>query len=148
MLNFKFTHRSESHWAEVRSRFDQARVTIQAGVFGGESDDGTPLVDVAAFNELGTSSAPARPFISPAMRAHRAEATQLLAEAVKELLADGSVEKLHHLGDQMVAWIRGRMLSGPFTPLAKSTVQRKGHARPLVDTWALYDSISYRVVSS
>lgn len=148
MLSFKFSHRSESHWADIRSRLESASFTVRAGVIGDEAyEDGTTVAEVAAFSELGTSSAPARPFISPAMRQHRAEAAELMAAAVRTTITGEGNATPQALGERMVEWIRQRILSGPFAPLAASTVRRKGHSHPLLDTLLLYDSIAYEVVS-
>ena len=60
-------------------------------IAGDESGKGPVMY--AAFVEFGTSSAPARPFLRPAIEAVRSRATREVADAVAGVLKAGSYER-------------------------------------------------------
>ena len=63
---------------EGRRYFEQlqklSRLEVQVGFQEGQTyEDGTSLADVAAYNELGTSDSPARPFMRQSFENHEPE---------------------------------------------------------------------------
>ncbi len=123
----------------------------QAGVWSGASYPGGPdVADVAGYMEWGTASVPSRPWMRTA--ADAADPTlltytrgQLLALYMGGLSARGMIANVaaHHAEQQKNAV---RTASSWAVALAPSTIAAKGHARPLVDTGVLLQSITYRVL--
>lgn len=147
-MRFSLQHRSESHWAELQSKLGELQLLrVRAGVFSGHSVRGVPLVDIAAYNELGTSTSPARSFIASTMRERRAQAAEVLKTATVEALAGHLREAQERVGRWMVDAIRAKIQAGDFAPLAISTARRKGHSQPLIYTGRLLAAVSYQVVS-
>ena len=65
---------------------------VSIGFFENERyDDGTYVAQVAFWNEFGTKTAPARPFMRVAVKAHEDEWGATLMEAIKH--TDGDLEK-------------------------------------------------------
>lgn len=56
-------------------------------------EDGTSMVDVAAFNEFGTSTIPARPFFKQSYENHRDELQNICAQAAKTVINGGPSDK-------------------------------------------------------
>ena len=103
---------------------------------------------IAEVNEYGDDgmAIPARPIFGPAM--DRNEDSYM--DAIREAL-DGAVrgedfeDSLNDLAEQMADDVRSEIESGDFEPLAESTVERKGHDQPWIETNALYDAIEGHV---
>ena len=56
------------------------------------------------------------------------------------------IAELNVVGEKMKKDIKNNIgIIGKYKPLAPSTVARKGHNIPLMDTGALYDSIDFEV---
>jgi hypothetical protein len=99
----------------------------------------------AAMNEFGTAHAPPRPFFRHAIQTHEGEWPALASALL--LAAEYDTE---HVANQMGALIAGQITEsiieydlGP--PLAPSTIAKKGHATPLIDTGAMSKSVSWEV---
>lgn len=120
---------------------------VKVGLFSSARyPDGTPVTNVAAWNEFGTSRAPARPFMRNA-NANR------IREPVRALLAarlDGHLIVDHKLASQVGNVAKReyqqeiRELDRP--PNAPATVARKKSENPLIDTGKLRQSITHEVV--
>lgn len=111
--------------------------------------DNPAVVDRAGYNEFGSSRVPARSFIRAPLYANSAEinvARLMIAQA----LATGSGKAtflLNALGERAVSWVRGAIDHHIPPPNAQSTVDKKGFDHPLIETNALYNAISYRIVN-
>ena len=111
--------------------------------------DGTPVTNVAAWNEFGTrrrgrQHSPSRPFMRRATRGIRNEVRDYLKAAVdpRTLVVDQKV------ADNVGAMVQGAMqkeivrLRTP--PNAPATVEMKGSSNPLIDTGKMLRSVSWR----
>ena len=83
---------------EGRRYFEQlqklSRLEVQVGFQEGQTyEDGTSLADVAAYNELGTSDSPARPFMRQSFENHEPE-LKAACEQVNKTLAEGEEKVL------------------------------------------------------
>ena len=92
-------------------------------------DDGTDLVDVAAYNELGSSDRPARPVMKQSFENHEDELKAACGHAFKTVSNGGTAE----------AEIR----DGEFEPNKESTIKKKGSYRPLIDTGHMRQSVNF-----
>lgn len=135
-------------WKRIQREIKAAKnASVRVGVLAdaGTSDDGVDLVDIAVFNEFGTSRAPARPFIRGAFDEKQRDLTRLKARLWNQVLA-GRLDTRRALGllgqtheDQIKVYMTE--LSAPEN--AASTVAAKGSSNPLIDTGRLRASIRW-----
>ena len=83
---------------EGRRYFEQlqklSRLEVQVGFQEGQTyEDGTSLADVAAYNELGTSDSPARPFMRQSFENHEPELKAACDQVNKTLAEGGTTER-------------------------------------------------------
>lgn len=127
-----------------------ARMSVTAGPTGGRGSGDLTNAEVAAFHEYGTSRIPARPFIAPAFRDNQVKYRNMLAIAAKKTIGrQASFDFfLRLIGAQMAADQKNYVTQGPPIPPpnAPSTIKAKGSSRTLVDTGAMVNSITYRIV--
>jgi hypothetical protein len=105
------------------------------------------IIDIANFNEFGTSRIPARSFIGdwfdedePKMRE---DLLHLMQSAVAgKMTAD---EALEILGQTGVGRIQQRISAGIEPANSESTIHQKGSSKPLVNKGILRSSIDYEV---
>lgn len=116
-------------------------VGFQRGI---QSDDGVDVVDYAAFNELGTSNIPARPFMQQSFENHEPELFKACEKLNTALSQGHSCElSLNELGVFLKSLIQREITEGDFEPNSDLTVLLKGSATPLIDTRLMSDSINY-----
>lgn len=127
---------------------------IKAGVLSSAgSENGIPIAQVGAWNEYGTPATarrpwnvPARPFLSQTTDEKRGWQNKV-TNAVDRIIGGAEViGELNTVGETMKTDIKnifGQV--SKFKPLKPSTVQKKGHNLPLLDSGSLYDSIDYEV---
>lgn len=128
---------------------------IRAGVLSsaGSEANGIPIAQVGAWNEYGTNASakrpwnvPARPFLSKTTDEKRGWQKNV-ANAVDRIIEGAEVMgELNTVGETMKTDIKnifGQV--SKFKRLKPSTVARKGHNLPLLDSGALYDAIDYEV---
>ena len=103
------------------------------------------MVDVAMFNELGTSKIPARPFLKNSVDMYEREIGEFVDQQVGQALDNDSdaQELLKKLGAYHVGLIQRSILDGEYVPNAPYTIEKKGSSKPLVDTGQLLQSPHY-----
>lgn len=126
-------------------------VTLKVGVFAdsGTHPDGTSLVQVAIWNEFGTSTIPPRPFIRVYF-SNETRVRALASAALKQVITHNLTKKqaLERLGMKMSGEIQHAIsvaYFGAYPANALETIRKKGSSTPLVDTGQLRSAISYRV---
>lgn len=128
---------------------------IRAGVLSsaGTESNGVPIAQVGAFNEYGTKASanrpwnvPARPFLSRTTDQKKGWRNNV-ANAVDRVFGGAEVMgELNAVGETMKTDIKnvfGQVAM--FKRLKPSTIKKKGHNLPLLDSGALYDAIDYEV---
>lgn len=106
--------------------------------------DGTDLIDVAAFNEFGTSDIPARPFMRQSFESHEDKLEAAGRRANNALARGDSVEQvLKRTGVAAKGLIQKEIREGEFVPNKPSTVSKKGSDQPLIDTGHMRQSVQY-----
>lgn len=123
---------------------------VMVGVPAGKTEeDGTSLALVAAVNEFGSQDGhtPERSFLRAGIRENLAEFKRLNAFTLKALAIGRTTEgqALALLGELAKSKVQDKIVHGPFTPNAPSTIARKGSDRPLVDSGNLRQSITYEI---
>ncbi len=128
----------------------QVRVGLKRGRKG-KKHNGMPskadLVEIALYNELGTSTIPSRPFLAQTVQMHEEEIKEMAAtEAAKVLRGNGKAQQAFEvIGEDVRKKVQNRIDEGQFVPNAPSTIRHKGHDHPLIDTGTMRDSISYTI---
>lgn len=139
------TPEGKRYFAELKKL---EKLEVQVGYWRGENayDDGTELVDVAAFNELGTSAIPARPFMKQSFENHESD-LQGACDTVNALISNGSTaeQALVTLGDFCKALVQEEIINGGFEPNAPSTIAKKKSERPLIDTGTMRQSVDFKI---
>lgn len=122
----------------------------------------TPVALVAICNEFGTSRAPARPFVRPAIAENGDRWLMHLAQGLKKVLdgqLPGARTALHLLGAEIVADLRDSIMRVWSPPLSPRTVAarrskwnnaRSGNYqaalyKPLIDTKHMIEQVEWRV---
>lgn len=116
----------------------------------GSYDGGASVMEVAAYNELGSSDTPPnpppRPFMKQSFENHENE-LQKACDNVNKTLANGGTaqQALNELGVFLKGLVQEEIVSGGFAPNAESTVKKKGSAQPLIDTGLMRQSVNFVV---
>lgn len=126
-----------------------SETSVECGVFPGRSSypDGTDVGQVAAYNEYGTSTIPARPFVSKAWDDHSGELLKQAAKGFGSLLKGASAESIcKEMGEFGVKIIVDEIDNGSFVPNAPSTIAKKGSDHPLIDTGQMKQAVDYEIL--
>lgn len=111
--------------------------------------DGKPVAMIAAIQEFGAPRAgiPPRPFFRNAIAKHSPEWPGAIAGLLKA--NDYDAERVLGItGAAIAGQIRQSIIDTNSPPLAESTIRRKGHAKPLVDTGHMLNSVDFEVKAS
>ncbi len=105
---------------------------------------GQSVAMVAAAQNFGTKRIPKRPFFSNMVEAKKASWGPALAKLVTEHGYDAN-QALNLMGEGIVGQLKESIVNTNDPPLADATVERKGFAKPLVDTGHMLNSAAYDV---
>lgn len=151
-------------FAELHRRMSElSTASIKVGVLdsAGTTADGTPLVEIAAVHEYGTSESsaihiPQRSFIRSTFKRTASERTKITASLIKKVTNDHYMTVQRALGlygNWAVARVKEtivkRLTTGPESQALKpATIAAKGSSTPLIDTAQLKNSISYEIIEA
>ena len=137
-------------WTKEGKAFKKAleelgKLEVRVGYQEGATyPDGTPVINVALWNELGTVNIPPRPFIRQTVDNNEAKfQSQMKASASKLAKGTSSDEVLNELGVFAKGLLQKEIKDGGFIANAPSTVKKKGSDKPLIDTGLLRQSANY-----
>lgn len=109
-------------------------------------DSGADVAEIAAFNELGSSDTPARPFMRQSFENHQSELQKACDEVNKTLASGGTAENaLDKLGVFCKGLVQQEIVDGGFAPNAESTIAKKGSEQPLIDSGFMRQSVNFVV---
>lgn len=137
-------------WIGRRRRVSELkRITVLVGVQAdaGAGEDGVPIAEYAAYNELGTEHIPSRPAIRNAFDNNLAEISDSV-RTLREAVEDGKIgaeEAAGLLGELHQGHIQRSIRSNTPPPLAPATVKAKGSSRSLVDQGDYASSIRWKI---
>lgn len=96
--------------------------------------DGYDALDIAIWNEYGTETIPARPFMRDSATKYEHDMGVIMVHLAKKV-QDGENPDvaLATLGEAYQQRVQAHIRSGEFEPNAPSTIARKGSSKPLVD---------------
>ena len=109
------------------------------------SDAEADTIDIAAWNELGTSNGiPSRPFLRQAFDNNAADIDATLSAAAKMIQSGASAQQAASVvGAKMKALVQKEIVDGGFRSNADSTKKRKKSDVPLIDTGHMRQSVSF-----
>lgn len=145
---------TEDRWTPDGLRFrqmlnDLAKTEVRIGFQAGEnySEDNVDVTDIAAWNELGTSNAPSRPFMRKSVDENAEKINAFIDQIGKEISrGTSSAETIQKkIGVFQKGLIQDKIVSGSYVPNAPSTIARKGSSKPLIDTGLMRRSVNYVV---
>ena len=120
---------------------------VEVGFFAGDMyPDGTPVTNVALWNEYGTKHVPERPFIRPAVRNQTVQINRLLNQHVDKHRLTVSTHTAKRIGQVMRDEIKKNITEKMQPPNSPATIARKGKNDPLVDTGLMRSKVRYRVI--
>lgn len=146
-------------WQRIKKNFISLHTrVIKAGVLesAGNGKKGVSIAFYASCNEYGTYGSgsewqriPARPFMGLTADEQKMWRTPI-TQAINRIIgsANGTMDvkaELSVVGEKMKKDIKNNIGQNKYKPLAPSTIARKGHSIPLMDSGALYDAIDYEV---
>ena len=113
----------------------------------GKAENGASYVDIATWNEYGTSRIPSRPFIRISADTNKQVWTKLAQQCVNGVIdGDSPRDAAQVVGHRMVEDIR--KVFGDTSKLkanAPSTIAKKGRNEPLVDSGEMRRRVNFRI---
>lgn len=108
------------------------------------------MATLAAVHEFGSPSRgiPERSFLRSAVLEHKADIKNFIMEGTQAYLQqkkDIDLAFYNKIGLFAANLVKDKILKGPFVPLSATTIERKGSSKPLIDTGALRQSITWTV---
>jgi hypothetical protein len=139
----RLTPEGQRFFAEIEKlKEQQVFVGFQAGQVA--DDRGVDMAQIAMFNELGTSTAPSRPFLRMSVDENEDKITTTCGRELESLKSGGTAETiLRRVGALGVRLVQEKIGSGSFEPNAESTIRKKGSDKPLIDTGRMRQSVKY-----
>ena len=134
----------------------QVRVGFQQGA---ESNEGADIVDIAAWNEMGTDYIPSRPFLRQSVDTNGAEIAATCKKLIVAIVKGQATARdaLQRIGVMQKGLVEKTIKDGDFVPNAPITVHggwmtRNGRSfyvkgkqseQPLIDTGRLRQSVNF-----
>ena len=139
----RLTPEGQRFFAEIEKlKEQQVFVGFQAGQVA--DDRGVDMAQIAMFNELGTSTAPSRPFLRMSVDENEDKINTACGRELESLKSGGTAETiLRRVGALGVRLVQEKIGSGSFEPNAESTIRKKGSDKPLIDTGRMRQSVKY-----
>lgn len=139
-LNFD---RVTAKLAEIAERMGEGVVNV-GFMEGATYPDGTPVAAVAYWNEYGGPNRPPRPFFRKMIMSESPAWAGKMAKLVKSQKYDGHAV-LALMGEDIKGALQQSINDFSSPPLADSTIEAKGFAKPLIDTAHMLNSVAYEV---
>lgn len=112
----------------------------------GKASNGASYVDIATWNEYGTSRIPSRPFIRISADTNRQAWAKMAQQCVNNVIdGDSPTEAAQVIGHRMVEDIRKVFGSSKLKANAPSTIAKKGRNEPLVDSGEMRRRVNFRI---
>lgn len=139
----RLTPEGRQFFAEMEKlRSKRVFIGFQAGKV--IDDCGVDMAQIAMFNELGTSIAPARPFLRQTVDENLDDIKAFGGEKIQDIAEGGTVEGvLKQLGVYGKGLVQEQIKNGTFEPNAPSTIRRKKSDKPLIDTGKMRQSVNF-----
>lgn len=105
------------------------------------------LVDIATFNEFGTSTIPERPFMRQTWERRIGKVVERFKQLAAKIFAVemNTKDALVMVGDEYKGFIQSEITEGGWTPNAPSTIRQKKSSKPLIDTGRMRGSVNFEL---
>lgn len=137
------------HYLEDLAKHVSKPGSLSVGFFEGKTyPDGTPVALVAAVQNFGAPAKgiPPRPFFSNMVREKASTWGPALGRILPSVNYDAP-QALGMMGELIAGDLRVSIQQTNSPPLKKSTIARKGFAKPLIDSGVMYNSVEYKVTT-
>ncbi len=122
--------------------------SIEVGYFKGLLyDNDIPVAQVASWNEFGTDTIPARPFMRNGINNNRKKWIRLYKDKLIKNKLD-IIKTSEYLANIVVGDIKTSIDKTINPPNKQSTIAKKKSSHPLIDTGRLKNSITYRIMNN
>lgn len=134
-------------YRRFRALIKEGGASVSVGIFAGENGADTDTVNIAFYNEYGTDTIPARPFIASGIDGNRAWLKKELGKAIKAHVEFKMplLSNLAKVGMVLAGRVKSTGENWTTPPNAPSTIRRKGFNDPLKDTGKMLNSIGFQV---
>lgn len=129
---------------------EKAKVVVGVTAATNGRDGGLSNAMIAAVHEFGSPAQgiPERSFLRSTVTENADKYAKMEAEKVKEAIASGRMstyDAYSVIGNEAMNDVKLKIANGPFKALDEKTVERKGSSKPLIDTGALRQAITFEV---
>lgn len=131
---------------EIAQRMGGGEVSV-GFMAGATYPDGTPVAAVAFWNEFGGPGRPPRPFFRQMIAKESPTWAPKMVKLAKATDYDGN-KVLALMGEDIKGALQQSINKFRSPPLAPSTIEAKGFAKPLIDTSHMLNSVTYEVDKS
>lgn len=141
----RLTPEGEKFFRQIKELKDKE---VFVGYQAGEvlDDRGVDMAQIAMWNELGTSTAPSRPFLRKSVDENADTIRAMCTQQLKAVSSGGTAEQsLKQIGVFAVGLVQEKIESGSYEPNAPSTIRKKKSDKPLIDTGKMRQSVKYVV---
>lgn len=126
---------------------NKMRGSVNVGFLAGATypEDGTPVAQVAFWNEYGTTTTPSRPFFRTMIERESPGWGLLMAKAAKHYDYDAATV-LRFMGVKISEQLQQSIVGWQEPPNAASTIREKGFNNPLIRTAHMQNSVDFEVL--
>lgn len=142
-------------YKEALEKIASVHKGVKAGIpADATTTDGQSIAEYAMYNEMGTRTIPARPFMRYTANEKQYEWLEVLSHKLnyQSIEKNNAEDALGLTGEMMKAHIQQTIQKGQFIPDAPATVKAKARSgkvepdHPLIDTGQLLAAVTYEVV--
>lgn len=145
-LNVRGGAAMDRHLQELVRRLGDG-VTVRVGFLeSARYANGTPVAQVAAWNEFGTETAPPRPFFRGMIQQRSPRWGNALGQIVEQQNYDAR-RSLSLLGEAIAGQLQRSINEFTDPPNAPYTIEKKGFNKPLIDKSWMIRSVDWQVMS-
>lgn len=134
----------EAKLRELAKKVESGKALRVGFLEGSAYPDGTPVAAVAAWNNFGTRSIPARPFFTNMVAEKSGGWGDALAVNLKATGFDAALS-LARVGEGIKGQLQQSIVETNEPPLSPVTIARKGFEKPLIETGHMRNSVGYEV---
>ena len=148
-MSFKIKEKQFIDLAKLKKQIKSGKVSV--GLPKGKSgqyEDGSTVIEVAAWNEFGTEKIPERSFIRVPVQQNKAKYIELAKKQAQKIYTGKTTvdDALGILGLFMSDKMKASFTDNEWQSNSAETIEKKGSSRPLIDTGQLRNSITWQII--
>ena len=148
MAGSKYVKDIDRGYKAIMREIDRANnAFVDVGIFEGGSNDGVSIAEYATYNEFGTATIPARPFMAISFDENIGQITKDAQAGMRRITRGSTASReltvmgLKHQ-QRIQRTIKGRDI---LPKLAESNIAAKGSTKTLVDTGVMVNSVTFAI---